>query len=729
MLTQQIKTTLKNVFGYDEFRSLQQEVIKNVLQHRDTLAIMPTGGGKSLCYQIPGLLFKGLTLVVSPLISLMEDQVRQLTALGVEAVVLNSSLSYNEYQENTSRLIKNEVRFLYLAPETLLAPKTLKLLSQLQVDCITIDEAHCISEWGHDFRPEYRQLLEVKKHFPKAVCVALTATATPQVQQDIKNSLQIEDSDNFIASFNRKNLFLQVSSKIDPIAQVFDFLKKFKNQSGIIYCTSRRQVDELAQILMDENFSVKPYHAGLSDKERQENQELFIRDDVQIMVATIAFGMGINKPNVRFVVHYDLPKNIESYYQQIGRAGRDGLPAHCYLLFGYGDIQRINYFILQKSEQEQKVANLHLNALIGLAETDECRRVPLLRYFGEKDHPAECEMCDNCLEEEHARIDVTIPAQKFLSCVKRTGETFGAGHVIDVLRASKAQKVMKYRHHELSTYGIGTDHSKKQWFYWSRQFIQKGLLAQDMEHGSLKLTDKAWEVLRGKQTVFAKKDERLEKPTKQYGEVDAAFDSKLFELLRQERKQLADDSNFPPYIVFSDKTLMEMATYFPQSQASFLQLHGVGSVKYKSYGNPFLDLLCDYCQKNHIEENPKHAKALTQCSSKRSSKRHVIVGEQYNSGKTIDELRESYKVTLGTILKHLYQCYAEGYKLRSSDELLEISSVASQKQNQVLTAFEELGADRLKPVFDTFNEELSYDDLRVLQLHYCIESQKLQDSL
>ncbi|HRQ24616.1 MAG TPA: ATP-dependent DNA helicase RecQ, partial [Anaerolineales bacterium] len=329
---------LKETFGYDTFRPLQQEVIENVLSRRDTLAVMPTGGGKSLCYQIPSLLFEGLTVVVSPLISLMKDQVEQLRAFGVPSLFLNSSLSPQEYQENMDYVRRGEVKLLYVAPETLLAPRILSLLDSIQVDCLTIDEAHCISEWGHDFRPEYRQLVEVRKRYPNAVCLALTATATSRVRQDIRSTLKFTTTNEFVASFNRDNLYIEVARKRDAYAQTLELLERYKDQSGIVYCFSRRQVDELSAYLLSRGYSVRPYHAGLEDAERKRNQEAFIRDDAQIIVATIAFGMGINKPNVRFVIHFDLPKSIESYYQEIGRAGRDGLPAHCTLLYSYGDV-------------------------------------------------------------------------------------------------------------------------------------------------------------------------------------------------------------------------------------------------------------------------------------------------------------------------------------------------------------------------------------------------------
>jgi ATP-dependent DNA helicase RecQ len=720
----QAKIILRDVFGYEEFRPLQREIIENVLGRRDTLVIMPTGGGKSLCYQIPALLFKGLTVVVSPLISLMKDQVEQLTELGIAAVFLNSTLSYEEYNHNIDRIMRNEVRLLYVAPETLLMQRTLSLLSSRDVDYLTIDEAHCISEWGHDFRPEYRQLVKVRERFPKTVCVALTATATPRVQKDIKESLHFESSNEFIASFNRKNLFLQIVQKTHPIRQTIEFLGRFPNQSGIIYCFTRRQVDELTEILTTQGFSVRPYHAGLSDAERRDNQERFIRDDVQIMVATIAFGMGINKPNIRFILHYDLPKNTESYYQQIGRSGRDGLRAHCLLLFSYVDIQKIKYFINQKEDDEKRIANIHLNALIGLAETDECRRIPLLRYFGEQYSTQRCGMCDNCSGEEQPLVDVTIPAQKFLSCVKRTGEMFGAGHVIDVLRGSQAKRISKFKHHELSTYGIGKEHSKKQWFYLSRQFLQKGLLVQDMEFGSLKLAPKAWEVLRGKEHVFAKMEERPD--TYVQREVDEeTCDPTLFDLLKKERKKLADHANLPPYVIFPDKTLIEMATFFPQSKENLLQLHGVGPIKCEKYGWIFLDLISEYCQEHHIEEKSKTAVISISSPVKHANKRrHIVIGEEYNTGKSLSELQEELKIKLSTILNHLHKYISEGYSLRRSDEFLALSTLSCDRQIAVLRTFDRFGSERLKPISEALAEQVSYDELHLLRLYYLIENQE-----
>ncbi|MCX5858250.1 MAG: DNA helicase RecQ [Deltaproteobacteria bacterium] len=587
----QAKILLKNVFGYDTFWPFQQEIIGHILKKKDAFVVMPTGGGKSLCYQIPSLLFEGLTIVVSPLISLMKDQVDQLRECGVPAVFLNSSLTAAQYRRYIEQLRTNTFKLLYLAPEALLTPRVLDLLTPLKVDCIAIDEAHCISDWGHDFRPEYRKLLEVRAAFPEAACVALTATATPRVREDIRNSLKLDRE--FVGSFNRPNLYLEVAPKEAPREQILKFLKQYPNESGIIYCFSRQQTDNLAALLHGQGYSVRPYHAGLSEADRTQNQELFIRDDVQIIVATIAFGMGINKSNVRFVVHHDLPKNLESYYQEIGRAGRDGLPAHCLLLFGYADIQKVKHFIQQKAEHEQRVANNLLSALVGFAETDLCRRIPLLRYFGETSAREDCGMCDNCRMGKKDLADITIPAQMFLSCVKRTGERFGAGHVIDVLRGSRSQKVLNFGHDRLSTYGIGTMHSVRQWRHLSRQFLQRGLLLQELEHGALQLTPKAWEVLRGTETVLGRLEEGTVRLTPREEE-QGSYDPGLFEILRKKRKEIADQTNLPPFTIFHDRSLREMATYLPQTRVSLAGIHGVGAAKIEKYGDIFLEIIGQY---------------------------------------------------------------------------------------------------------------------------------------
>ncbi len=712
---------LKDTFGYDSFRPLQREVIENVLARRDALAVMPTGGGKSLCYQIPALLFDGLTVVVSPLISLMKDQVEQLRAAGVPALFLNSSLLPEEYQENMARVRAGKVRLLYVAPETLLTPRLYSLLTNLKVDLLTIDEAHCISEWGHDFRPEYRQLVDVRRRFPSAVCLALTATATPRVRGDIKASLGFSQSNEFVASFDRANLFIEVQPKRDAALQATRFLERFKDQSGIIYCFSRRQVDELAYYLQRHGFSVRPYHAGLEDDERRRNQEAFIRDDVQIIVATIAFGMGINKPDVRFVMHYDLPKSVEGYYQEIGRAGRDGLPAHCLLLYSYSDVAKLRYFIDQKEGPERQAAMQHLDAIVRYAEDQvHCRRKPLLDYFGEaypsagSGQAANCKNCDNCTAEAPAQTDITLPAQKFLSCVKRTGERFGAAHVTGVLLGSKGERILRLGHDRLPTYGIGDDLTKQQWMHLARQLVQMGYLEQESEYRTLSLSPKALEALKNRTPIMGQLKETGERASRKAERAELDYDHALFALLRARRKELADGGGVPPYVIFADRTLVEMAAYFPQSPERLLAISGVGQVKARQYGEAFLEVLRTYCRERHIPE-----KAREDLRAKGDSgRRYVMVGEAFNAGESVASLMERYRVAAGTILGHLTRYSEAGYKLRRTGELLALSSASPDQQAAAFDAFDELGTAFLKPVFDKLNGSLDYDELKILRICY-----------
>jgi ATP-dependent DNA helicase RecQ len=712
---------LKETFGYDTYRPLQSEVIENVLARRDTLAIMPTGGGKSLCYQIPAMLLEGLTVVVSPLISLMKDQVEQLRAYGVPALFLNSSLPPQEYQENMEYVKRGEVKLLYVAPETLLTPRILSLLSGLNVALLTIDEAHCISEWGHDFRPEYRQLVEVRKRFPDAVCLALTATATARVRQDIRATLKFSSTNEFVASFNRENLYIEVVRKHDPIGQTIQILEKHKDQSGIIYCFSRRQVDELAAYLASKGYSALPYHAGLEDSERRRNQEAFIRDDAQIIVATIAFGMGINKPNVRFIIHFDLPKSIEGYYQEIGRAGRDGLPAYCSLLFSYSDVAKINYFIDQKAGEEKRVAIGHLDAIVRFAEDETtCRRKPLLNYFGESISAQTCSNCDNCTSAPTALTDITLFAQKFLSCVKRADEKFGAGHIADILLGSKNEKVLRWGHDTLSTYGIGTELTKKQWMHLARQLLTMGYLALEGEYRTLSLTARALDALKNRETIMGvvQEAERVQKKGKRKEELE--YNHALFAILRQKRKEMADEAGVPPYVIFSDRTLTEMAAYYPQSAESLLNISGVGQAKLRQYGETFLEVIKNYCKKHGLEEKQKE----TTREKSDSNRRYFIVGEAYNAGDSVESLTERYHVTAGTILDHLTRYITAGNSLRIGDDLHKLTSTTPEQRQAAFAAFDEFSPAFLKPVYEKLNGELNYDDLKILRMLYMISRQE-----
>lgn len=593
------RQVLKETFGFADFLPHQSDIIARILRRHDTLVIMPTGGGKSLCYQLPALLFDGLTVVISPLIALMQDQVNQLRQLAVPAAFLNSTLPLQAYVATTNRVRSGAIRILFLAPETLLRPETLLLLEQSRLTCLAVDEAHCISEWGHDFRPEYRQLQSVRRRFPQAVCIALTATATPRVREDIRRLLEIPEAGAFVASFNRPNLFLSVRPRRDGLAQTLAFLAARRQQSGIIYCATRKQVDDLTTQVAASGFSALPYHAGLDDTVRRDNQDRFIRDEVSIMVATIAFGMGINKSNVRFVVHFHLPKDIESYYQEIGRGGRDGLPANCLMLYSRGDAVTVRRFIDEGATSERPGRQARLNALIRYAEARECRRVPLLAYFGEA-LPQPCGHCDRCVQTTQAEktVDVTTAAQKFLSGVKNTGECFGPAHIIAVLRGSQSARVLARQHDRLSLYGTGKEHSAETWRELAQQFIQLGLVDQDLEHGGLRLTERGWEVLRGKQTVQG----ILPQTTKAAISVTetAPPEEALFQQLRVCRKKLADDAGLPAYIIFSDRSLLDMARRLPRQEDQFLSVHGVGRAKMTNYGAVFLKIIGDYCQQRDL---------------------------------------------------------------------------------------------------------------------------------
>lgn len=711
---------LKDTFGYSSFLPLQQTVIENILAGKDTLAIMPTGGGKSLCYQIPALLLPGLTVVVSPLIALMKDQVEQLHANGVPSVFLNSTLSFEAYQENMEHLRKGEVKLLYVAPETLLTPRIFNLLDSLQVDLITIDEAHCISEWGHDFRPEYRQLANVRKRYPKATCLALTATATPRVRKDIKTSLGFSETNEFIASFNRENLYISVEHKTDSKRQTLRFLERFRDQSGIIYCFSRKGVDDLAKYLNQHGFSALPYHAGLDDIIRRTNQEAFIRDNVQIIVATIAFGMGINKPNVRFVLHFDLPKSIEGYYQEIGRAGRDGLPAHCLLLYGYGDATKLRFFIDQKQGTERQVAEEHLDAIVKYAEdTINCRRKPLLNYFGEPYQDQKCNNCDNCLAAPPVLADITIPAQKFLSCVIRTGENFGAGHVTDVLRGSKNEQVLRWGHDKLTTYAIGKDFTARQWNFLARQLLKLGYLEEEGEYHILKVTEKSRLALKNRTKIMGSAQLPEEKARREELALpDLDYNRALYSILQVKRKELADQANVPPHIIFSDRTLVEMSTYYPQSLETLLTINGVGQVKLHEYGPDFVDLIQSFCAKHDLKEKKKYPENIFSRDKSDSGRRYHLVGKAYASGQSITNLMEVYGVTQATVIENLTRYLTAGNHLTIRKDILALVTCTSAEQKSAFQAFDEVGSTFLKPAFEFLQEKISYDELKILRLIY-----------
>ena len=606
-LTQNPLEILKNVFGHEQFRPFQEPIINHILKRQDALIVLPTGGGKSLCYQLPALMFDGVTVVVSPLISLMQDQVTQLQNRGIHAAFLNHTVGNTEYVATMQQVRQGEIKLLYLAPETLVRPEILVMLDDSDLACLAIDEAHCISEWGHDFRQEYRQLVSIRERFPKAVCVALTATATPRVQNDIKKLLKFDDRNEFIGSFDRENLFIAVEPKVELLEQTLAFLNTHSGESGIIYCQTKKQVESLCRNLTARRLSVRPYHADLDNATRKQNQEAFINGEIRVIIATIAFGMGIDKPNVRFVLHAGLPKEPESYYQEIGRSGRDGLPAECLLLFSYGDVDTINHFIDQGAQSEKQGRQERSQTLVSWATSIACRRKVLLAYFGEQYEQQNCGMCDNCRKSEIERVDLTVPAQKFLSCAVRTEELFGEAYIIDILRESKRKKILDNRHDELSTYGIGMEYSKTQWRYLSHQFLQQELLARDAQHGSLRVTQKGWGVLNRNDKFWGFSVESVHHLT---SEVLTEYDLELFKLLQTERDRIADAEGVHPNAVFHDKALQAMATYFPTSEESLRVMPSVGPAKTEKYGDVFLPIIRDYCKEHGTNPVARATEAL-----------------------------------------------------------------------------------------------------------------------
>jgi len=599
-----LEQLLKRTFGYGAFRPLQREIIDATLAGQDVFALLPTGGGKSLCFQLPALARPGLTVVVSPLIALMKDQVDQLQAAGVAATFLNSTLDADEARARLRGLHRGEFKLLYVAPERLMLDGWLENLKAWNVTCLAIDEAHCVSEWGHDFRPEYRQLAKLRAALPDVPLMALTATATERVRADIVKHLQLREPGIFVASFNRPNLTYRVVPKDQPLKQIIDFIRPREHESGIVYCASRATAERVAEALAGRGFSAKPYHAGLTADERARHQEAFLRDDVRIVCATIAFGMGINKPNVRWVIHHDLPKNIEGYYQETGRAGRDGLPGDCLLLFSAGDIAKQTHFLDEiTDEHEQQVARTQLRQIVHYAESAGCRRGELLAYFGETFPLDNCSACDNCLEPRET-YDGTVVAQKFLSCIYRIAQnsrfSVGLNHIIEVLTGADTDKIRRWGHDRLTTYGIGGELSRPQWAAVGRELMRLGFVAvAEGEFATLELTEAGMNVLRSREKVTLTKPMDLPKAKRVVRrEGDIACDEILFERLRALRKRLADERRVPAYIVFGDTTLRAMARYYPENVDAMETIPGMGEKKRAEFGKTFADEISDYLATN-----------------------------------------------------------------------------------------------------------------------------------
>lgn len=637
------ETVLKDVFGYDEFRPLQREVIERTLRHEDTLVIMPTGGGKSLCYQVPALIFTGLTVVVSPLIALMKDQVGALVQSGVKTAFLNSTLSADEWQETASRVAAGQVKLLYAAPEGLNTRRMREVLHApgVQVDCITVDEAHCVSQWGHDFRPDYMSIAGFRHEFPDAVMLALTATATEHVRQDIVKNLDMHNAEIIVSSFNRANIYLEVKPKKKPLEQVYRFIRSHKGESGIVYCSSRNKVDKLSEYLRQMGVSAAGYHAGLTAEERTKRQDDFVNGRVDVMAATVAFGMGINVPNVRFVIHHDLPKSIEQYYQEIGRAGRDGLPSTALLLYGKGDISIIRNFFFNDCADREKAEAL-LQSMINYAETTTCRRQAILRYFGEDAATGNggekcCDVCAHTAKyadyagerrnrsnatwvwkntqytADHGQdadiasdapaadnndaacvsaaepTDVTIPAQKFLSCIYRVGGGKGASYVINVLLGSDDMLIKKNGHDKISTYNIGHEYTRRQWHMLEKALLSCGMMKTQGEYYTLEITPKGYEALRSRSPIMLVLGANT--AASQADETGDSLEDRIVAAIKSWRRRVASDNGVPPYFIFGDATVLDIARKKPRTEYELLDVSGIGKVKLQNFGEAILSIV------------------------------------------------------------------------------------------------------------------------------------------
>lgn len=709
-----MKTLLKKFFGFDEFRPLQLEIISNVINGGDSFALMPTGGGKSICFQLPALKMKGLALVISPLIALMKDQVDGLKVNGINAEFINSSLSGEQINDIMKRAEKGDIKLLYIAPERFAIDSFQKFLNSLEISLIAVDEAHCISEWGHDFRPDYRNLSILKKLFPKTPLIALTATATEKVRRDILNHLNIPKARQFISGFNRENLNIKIIEKKNAFSKLVFLLENYKKESVIIYCFSRKETEEIADNLRLNGFNARAYHAGLEPATRKLVQEQFITDQINIIVATIAFGMGIDKPNVRLVAHYTFPKTLEGYYQEIGRAGRDGLPSECIMFYTYADTRKHEFFINQiENDSLREKAREKLNDVLNFADLSGCRKKYLLKYFGEEMEGDNCRSCDICLTEKEM-FDATEITQKIMSAILKTDSRFGRNYIIDVLLGKNTQKIKINRHDHLSVFGIINEMSADELGQIIKQLVDRLFLNNSGgRYPTLGLTKKGIE--------FLKKNEKLElaKPTieievkPRQKKTDIEYNQELFEKLRILRRQIAKETGLPPFVIFGDTSLIEMAGYFPRDKNNFADISGVGAAKLEKYGKTFLDVINIFIKENNITppdrpkrkiDNIKHIKI-------RRPQFHTKTKELLIKKIPIISIAKHQDLQLNTIINHIEKLIDSGEKID-----LDYLKLPRDKYEIIKQAFEECGDERLKPVFEHLNKKFSYEELGLVRL-------------
>jgi ATP-dependent DNA helicase RecQ len=717
-----LKERLKEVFGYSQFRGNQEIIIRNLLNGKNTFVIMPTGAGKSLCYQLPAMMREGLAIVISPLIALMKNQVDQMNAYGVNARFLNSTLSKGEITRLKKDCMNGVVKLLYVAPESLNKEETIEFLKKVNVSFVAIDEAHCISEWGHDFRPEYRRIKSMIHNLGNMPVIALTATATPKVQIDIQKNLQMEEADVFISSFNRKNLYYEVRPKKETKKQLIKFLKDHKGKSGVIYCLSRKKVEEIAQLLNVNGFKAAPYHAGLDPDVRMKNQDDFLNEEVDIIVATIAFGMGIDKPDVRFVVHYDVPKSLEGYYQETGRAGRDGLEGICLMFYSHNDLNKLEKFNKDKPVQERENARVLLQEMEYYAESPVCRRRQLLHYFGEEYKHENCGMCDNCVHPRE-RFDGTEAITLVLQATRLTNERFGLGHLVHVIRGVEDEYVKSYGHFDLSVYGKGSDEDTDYWKSVIRQTLIYQFLEKDIDNiGALKVSAKGSEFLKHPYPVELARDhdftteideeEESERPSNN----SKSYDDKLFEILKNLRKKIAKEKNLPPYVIFQDPSLEEMATTYPTTKDDLAQVNGVGMGKVNKFGREFIDVIKNYVEENDIET----ANEVVVKSSVNKSKTKIFIIQQIDRKVDLEEIAETINLSFEDMLTEIENICFSGTKLNLNyyiDQVLD-----PHKQEDIHDYFMNADTDSLEEALqDSSIADYTEEEVRLMRIKFLSE--------